>query len=152
MKFQLVGPKYLEFRLFQITVVSKYELVAGKSILPLQTWISASICCCLYRVIFPLFSPRNTVFLLKGCQVVIEYKSNRKKFIFSLFLRFSQCVSPLWNVSRLKSPTWKVEIVTVHLICQSSHSSHSIKIMNFDAIIDFWDRIFIKPELTLKSS
>ena len=117
-----------------------YFLLVRMSSLP------GNLCCKLEKLEFaaaytewfsPFFSPRNTVFLLKGCQVVIEYKSNRKKFIFSLFLRFSQCVSLLWNVSRLKSPTWKVEIVTVHLICQSSHSSHSMKIMNFDAIIDF---------------
>ena len=70
-----------------------------------QIWAGTAAAAVSLRVIFPpFFRQENTMFLPKrGCQVVIEYKSNRKKTFFRFFLAVYTCVS-LKNIGLTSSP------------------------------------------------
>ena len=70
-----------------------------------QIWAGTAAAAVSLRVIFPpFFRQENTMFLPKrGCQVVIEYKSNRKKTFFRFFFAVYTCVS-LKNIGLTSSP------------------------------------------------
>ena len=93
-----------------------------------QIWAGTAAAAVSLRVIFPpFFRQENTMFLPKrGCQVVIEYKSNRKKNFFPIFLFLCvyMCLS-LKNIGLTPSTTlelskgFKLYLLLFHYISKT---------------------------------